>query len=109
MKVSTSNYSLYAASTFTILSSVAMTHSPNYQLEENLAQSIIHTHISLIRHLGNAVTNIGNCTEPGEALSTLTSGTCPPLGFHPNALRIYFTYVDLSIGTFLWYGSRTPM
>ena len=45
---------------------------------------ITHTHR---RHLGNTVTTLG-LRRPGEQVSTLTSGTCPPPGFHPNALRI---------------------
>ena len=35
----------------------------------------------------NIVTTLG-LRRPGEQVSTLTSGTCPPPGFHPNALRI---------------------
>ena len=46
-------------------------------------------------HLGNTVTTLG-LRRPGEQVSTLTSGTCPPPRFHPNTLRI------LTYRTFPW-------
>ncbi|MQL77591.1 hypothetical protein Taro_009997, partial [Colocasia esculenta] len=57
----------------------AVTHSPNHQRRTQ--------HItSHIRHLGNTMATLG-LRRPGEQVSTLTSGTCPPPGFPPNALR----------------------
>ncbi|MQL80269.1 hypothetical protein Taro_012726 [Colocasia esculenta] len=58
----------------------AVTHSPNHQRRTQ--------HItSHRRHLGNTMANLG-LRRPGEQVSTLTSGTCPPPGFPPNALRV---------------------
>ena len=59
----------------------AVTHSPNHQRRTH-SHHITHRH-----HLGNAMVTLG-LRRPGEQVSTLTSGTCPPPGFHPNALRI---------------------
>ncbi|MQL85168.1 hypothetical protein Taro_017681, partial [Colocasia esculenta] len=58
----------------------AVTHSPNHQ-----RRTYTH-HVSHRRHLGITMATLG-LRRPGEQVSTLTSGTCPPPGFPPNALR----------------------
>ena len=65
--------------TFHILG--AVTHSPNHQ-----RRTYTH-HITHRRHLGIPMATLG-LRRPGEQVSTLTSGTCPPPGFPPNALRV---------------------
>ena len=63
-----------------------------------------HKHItSHRRHLGNTMATLG-LRRPGEQVSTLTSGTCPPPGFPPNALRVTYT-LNFLRGTFPWYSS----
>ncbi|MQL74402.1 hypothetical protein Taro_006754 [Colocasia esculenta] len=70
---------------------IAVTHSPNHQRRTQ--------HItSHRRHLGNTMATLG-LRRPGEQVSTLTSGTCPPPGFPPNALRVTYT-LNLLKGTF---------
>ena len=59
----------------------AVTHSPNHQ-----RRTYTH-HITHRRHLGIPMATLG-LRRPGEQVSTLTSGTCPPPGFPPNALRV---------------------
>ena len=74
----------------------AVTHSPNHQRRTQ--------HISSHRrHLGNIMATLG-LRRPGEQVSTLTSGTCPPPEFPSNALRVTYT-LNLLRGTFPWYGS----
>ncbi|MQL80282.1 hypothetical protein Taro_012729 [Colocasia esculenta] len=59
----------------------AVTHIPNHQ-----RRTYTH-HITHRRHLGIPMTTLG-LRRPGEQVSTLTSGICPPPGFPPNALRV---------------------
>ena len=75
----------------------AVTHSPNHQRRTH-SHHITHRH-----HLGNAMVTLG-LRRPGEQVSTLTSGTCPPPGFPPNALRVTYT-LNFLRGTFPWYSS----
>ncbi|MQL96613.1 hypothetical protein Taro_029293, partial [Colocasia esculenta] len=55
-------------------------HSPNHQ------RRTYTPHITHRRHLGITMATLG-LRRLGEQVSTLTSGTCPPPGFPPNALR----------------------
>ena len=75
----------------------AVTHSPNHQ-----RRTYTH-HITHRRHLGIPMATLG-LRRPGEQVSTLTSGTCPPPGFPPNALRVTYT-LNFLRGTFPWYSS----
>ncbi|MQL97858.1 hypothetical protein Taro_030554, partial [Colocasia esculenta] len=70
----------YTLFTFTLTHEhIVVTHSPNHQRRTQ--------HItSHRRHLGNTMATLG-MRRLGEQVSTLTSGTCPPPGFPPNALR----------------------
>ena len=70
----------------------AVTHSPNHQ-----RRTYTH-HITHRRHLGIPMATLG-LRRPGEQVSTLTSGTCPPPGFPPNALRVTYT-LNFLRGTF---------
>ncbi|MQL70331.1 hypothetical protein Taro_002640 [Colocasia esculenta] len=69
-----------------------VTHSPNHQ-----RRAYTH-HITHRRHLGIPMTTLG-LRRLGEQVSTLTSGTCPPPGFPPNALRVTYT-LNFLRGTF---------
>ncbi|MQL89847.1 hypothetical protein Taro_022419 [Colocasia esculenta] len=72
----------YTLFTFTLTHEhmhIVVTHSPNHQRRTQYITS--HR-----RHLGNTMATLG-LRRPGEQVSTLTSGTCPPPGFPPNALR----------------------
>ena len=75
----------------------AVTHSPNHQ-----RRTYTH-HITHRRHLGIPMATLG-LRRPGEQVSTLTSGTCPPPGFPPNALRVTYT-LNFLRGTFSRYSS----
>ncbi|MQL76447.1 hypothetical protein Taro_008831 [Colocasia esculenta] len=70
----------------------AVTHSPNHQ-----RRTYTH-HITHRCHLGIPMATLG-LRRPGEQVSTLTSGTCPPPGFPPNALRVTYT-LNFLRGTF---------